>query len=44
LSSPTGFAGVTNIDGKFQAKTPKGFLEAGKQTYIGSFSTGALPP
>jgi hypothetical protein len=35
---------VTNTKAKFQAKTPKGFVEAYKATYIGDFSTGALPP
>jgi hypothetical protein len=42
---PTGFMGVyNNINGKFQARTPEGFVEAGEVTSIGSFSTGALPP
>jgi hypothetical protein len=44
MPSSTGFMGVYNDKAKFQAKTPEGFVEAGKQTHIGSFSTGALPP
>jgi hypothetical protein len=36
--------GVYNEKGKFRAKTPEGFVEAGKDSYIGSFSTGALLP
>jgi hypothetical protein len=38
----TGFAGVFHTNsGKFEARTLKGYLEAGKMTYIGSFDTGA---
>jgi hypothetical protein len=35
---------VYNHKGKFEAQTPRGFVEAGNETTIGSFSNGALPP
>jgi hypothetical protein len=42
LPSPTGFKGVCHLNDKFAAFTPRGYMEVGMKTHIGTFATGTF--